>query len=105
MESISNMSQDSWDNFLKEWDESLEGDIYLSPKPVKTEKRETKEKDVRSYLYIERTTKKATFYMTEDGIAGRFGFWVPNSAIIKDDTSKKEVKLAPWCGISIIEFN
>lgn len=105
MEFISNMSRESWDNLLKEWDESLEGGTYLLSKPVKTEKRETKENSIRSYLYIERTTKRAVFYMIEDGIAGRFGFWAPNSAIIKDDTSKKEVELASWCNISIIEFN
>lgn len=100
------MDSEAWERWEKDYDESLEVDIYLSPsKPVKTEKIETKEKGVYPYLYIERTTKKATFYMTEDGIAGRFGFWVPHSAIIKDDTSKKEVKLAPWCGIAIIEFN
>ena len=37
--------------------------------------------------YIRRKfkSKRAQFYLTEDGIAGNFGFWVPRNLVESDD--------------------
>lgn len=47
-------------------------------------------------------THKARFFITDNGIAGIFGFWVPKVGIAVQ--SENEVQVAKWVNIKIIEF-
>lgn len=101
----SNMSQQDWDNYLAEWRESL-GCTTQSEPPAPQQSREPiafgKDSKVYSFIRKVRSTAKATFFLTEDGIAGDFGFWCPKSAILS--TKKNEVEIAKWCKLKFIEY-
>jgi hypothetical protein len=104
-----NMSDESWANWLAEWEESLEY-LYGSstqakpPAPRQSSEPIASGKDSKVYSFIRkvRSTAKATFFLTEDGIAGDFGFWCPKSAILQ--TKKNEVEIAKWCKLKIIQY-
>ena len=93
----SEMSPDDWSNYLSEGK-----DTYSNLKgPFGDGKPKTKS---HKYLgKIGRGTPKAQFFLTENGIAGEFGFWCPRSAIVSDDGMY--VNVAEWCNITVIEYN
>lgn len=101
----SNMTQQDWDKCLEEWRESL-GCTTQSEPPAPQQSREPiksgKDSKVYSFIRKVRSTAKATFFLTEDGIAGDFGFWCPKSAILS--TKKNEVEIAKWCKLKFIEY-
>lgn len=93
----SQMTQQDWDNLNAEWLES-----YRNP-PV--QRKSKPEVDTTTYKFLRkigRGTPKAQFFLTEDGIAGDFGFWCPKSAIVS--VSEDEVEVASWCKIKVIEY-
>ena len=99
------MTQQDWDNLRKEWLES-----FRTSHPTPSEEYESKhqhqlESSGVLHKYLRKVaggTPKAKFFLTEDGIAGNFGFWCPKSAIISDNGS--EVEVAEWCKITIVEY-
>ncbi len=101
----SNMSQQDWDNYLAEWRESFNSTTQpKEPTPKQSREPIASGKDSKVYSYIRkvRSTAKATFFLTEDGIAGNFGFWCPKAAILQ--TKKNEVEIAKWCKLKFIEY-
>lgn len=102
----SNMTQLDWDKCLEEWRESFGSTAQTKESPAPQQSREPiasgKDSKVYSYIRKVRSTAKATFFLTEDGIAGDFGFWCPKAAILQ--TKKNEVEIAKWCKLKFIEY-
>lgn len=100
-----NMTQQDWDNYLVEWYESFDSTTKVEP-PAPQQSREPiksgKDSKVYSFIRKVRSTAKATFFLTEQGIGGDFGFWCPKSAILS--TQKNEVEIAKWCKLKFIEY-
>lgn len=108
------MSEQDWDVYLGEWGASFG---YREPPTIKNiladppawePEQPTKDNEgnkLYNYIRKGRSTPKAQFYFTEDGIAGNFGFWVPKRAIALDNTGERIVAVESWCKITIIEFN
>ena len=53
-------------------------------------------------LCKERSSAKASFFITEDSISGIYGFWCPKKLIIKETFDK--VILPKWFTVNIIEY-
>ena len=101
-----NMTKQDWDNYLAEWRESFNSTAQTKEPPAPQQSREPiksgKDSKVYSFIRKVRSTAKATFFLTEGGIAGDFGFWCPKSAILS--TKKNQVEIAKWCKLKFIEY-
>lgn len=94
---MSNMTEEDWKIWLAADDYKVEVKEQVLPKNTKNSK-------FKHYKYKKgHGTPKAQFYITEDGIAGTFGFWCPKSAIINDD-GKGLLEIKNWCKIKEIEY-
>jgi len=101
----SQMTQQDWENLHQEWLESFRTS-HTTPGEFKHQYQYEPKVDTTGYKFLRkigRGTPKAQFFLTEDGIAGDFGFWCPKSAIVS--VSEDEVKVASWCKIKVIEYN
>lgn len=99
----SQMTQQDWDNLHQEWLESFRTTHPTSGEFKQQYQGEPKADTTTTYKFLRKIgTPKAQFFLTEDGIAGDFGFWCPKSAIVS--VSEDEVKVASWCKIKVIEY-
>jgi len=100
------MTQQDWDNLHQEWLESFRTSHSTPSEEYESKHQRQLESSGTIYKYLRkvgRGTPKAQFFLTEDGIAGDFGFWCPKSAIVS--VSEDEVEVANWCKIKVIEYN
>ncbi|QDP55933.1 MAG: hypothetical protein GOVbin8609_65 [Prokaryotic dsDNA virus sp.] len=104
------MNEQDWENYLTEppaFDPEFEPVftpvLEYPPAPKLEPKKKSKQGSItREYLYINKTTRKSTFFVTYDGSDGVKGFWIPNSVIITD--TGNEVEFPDWLKIKEIQW-
>ena len=93
------MTSQDWNECLDEWERSFDNfqPVHLLPPTPSDRMQEVK--------YIKRgfKSKRAQFYLTENGIAGNFGFWVPKKIVESDDGLI--VKIPSWFKVKIIQID
>lgn len=96
------MSEEDWEQALKEWAESIDCIGTIEQPVPPTKQPEESGRWIKVIRPLGRGTEKAKFFLTEDGLQGKFGFWVPRTAILQEEFDK--LYIADWCKIKTIEY-
>lgn len=112
---ISNMTEQSWLEWQKQWDETpivdelgnnldfeSEDDFELEEIPNLTVLHKDTTSTIYSYLReVGNGTPKARFFLIKDGLV-KYGFWCPRSVVV--DQTDDTVEIKNWCQLKVIEY-
>ena len=93
---MSDMNEEDWGRLNGDYAEAM------FEQEMHPEEEDVCEGKHHYYLEIGKETPRAKFLITEQHRSTTFGFWVPNSAILKLEDS--EAIIADWFKAKIIEF-
>tara|TARA_R110000822_G_scaffold84867_1_gene199000 strand:+ start:107 stop:418 length:312 start_codon:yes stop_codon:yes gene_type:complete len=97
------MNAADWEKHMLQESGSFESYWKKRNTPTVTKKNK-KGDELKSidFLAIKRKSLRATFFLTNEGIAGNFGFWCPNKCI--DSIKGKKVIVESWFSIKVIKY-